>query len=66
MCEMDKNTAGMRAVTREAKTWKSHVNATTWRVHARFGSLCLAPVLTWPVDKDRYGGAASVDNCLWS
>jgi len=39
MCEMDKSTAEMRVVTQEAKMWKSHVNATMWRAHLRFGSL---------------------------
>jgi hypothetical protein len=65
MYQMGKSTAAMRVVMEEAKMWKSHVNATTWRVHSRFGSLCLAPVLTWPVDNDRYGSAASVNHCLW-
>jgi len=39
MCEMDKSTAERRVVKQEAKTWKSHVNATIWRAHSRFGSL---------------------------
>ena len=35
----------------EAKTWKSHVNATIRRVHSRFGNLCQATPLTWPTDR---------------
>jgi hypothetical protein len=58
---MDKSTAEMRVVTRVAKTWKSHVNATMWRAHSRFGSL-----LTWPVDNDTDGSAAFVNHFMWS
>src|SRR5258708_8535701 len=36
---MGKSTAEMRVVTREAKTSKSHVNATIWDVRSRFGGL---------------------------
>jgi len=50
----------MRAVTREAKTSKSRVNATIWHVRSRFGGLHLAVPLTWPTDNDGFGGARSV------
>jgi len=42
------NTAVRRVATREAETWKSHVNATIRRVHLPFGNLCQATPLTWP------------------
>jgi hypothetical protein len=47
---MEKNTAEGPAVTREAKTWKSRVNATILRVRCRFGSLRLEVLLTSPTD----------------
>jgi hypothetical protein len=40
-----------RVATREAKTWKSHVNATIRRVHSQFGKLCQAKPLTWPTNR---------------
>ncbi len=58
MYQMDKSTAGMRVVRREAKTWKSHVNATMRHVRSRFGSLRLP--LTWPIDDDRSGPLTSL------
>jgi hypothetical protein len=57
MYQMEKNTAEKRVVTREAKTWKSRVNATIRRVHSHFGSSRLAAPLTWPTDNDSFSGA---------
>jgi hypothetical protein len=62
---MEKNTAEKRVVTREAKTWKSRVNAIIRRVHSHFASSRLEAPLTWPADngigrthKPRRGSAA--------
>jgi hypothetical protein len=44
-------------VTREAKTWKSRVNAITWRVHCRFGGSRLKVRLTWSTDSGSLLGA---------
>jgi hypothetical protein len=57
MCEMEKNTVEKRVVTREAKTWKSRVNAIIPRVHSHFGSSRLDVPLSWPTDNDGSGGA---------
>jgi|GEM_PF-463817 hypothetical protein len=51
MCPAEKNTAAKLAVTREVKTSKSRVNATTRRVHSQFGHLCQATPQTWPTDR---------------
>jgi len=50
MYQMEKNTAEKSVVTREAKTWKSHVNATIWRVRSRFGGSRLEVLVTSPSD----------------
>ncbi|PYX26345.1 MAG: hypothetical protein DMG82_02025 [Acidobacteria bacterium] len=50
MWQTDKNTAEKPVVTREAKTWKSHVNATIWHVPSRFGSSREEMPPTWPAD----------------
>jgi hypothetical protein len=55
MYQMEKNTAEKHAVTREAKTWKSCVNATIRRVHSHFGGSHLEAPLTWPADNARLG-----------
>jgi hypothetical protein len=57
MYQMEKNTAEIPVVTPEAKTWRSRVSATIWRVRSRFGSLCLAVPLTSLTDNDRPGWA---------
>jgi hypothetical protein len=54
---MDKSIAVNPAVTREAKTWKSRVNAITWRVHCRFGGSRLKVRLTWSTDSGSLLGA---------
>jgi hypothetical protein len=46
-----KNTAERRVAKREAKTWKSHVNATIQRVPSQFGNFCQATPLTWPTNR---------------
>jgi len=46
MCGMEKNTAEKPAATREAKPWKSRVNATILRVRLRFASSRLEAPLT--------------------
>jgi hypothetical protein len=61
---MEKNTAEKSAVTREAKTWQSPVNATIWHVRSQFGSSWLEVPVTSPIDdslKQRtvYEGEAS-------
>src|ERR1700693_2390198 len=47
---MEKNTAERGVATREAKTWKSHVNRTIRGVSSQFGNLCQATPLTWQTD----------------
>ena len=37
-------------MTREVKTWNSHVNATILHVRSRFGRLGLVGPLTWLTD----------------
>jgi hypothetical protein len=44
---MEKNTAENPVVTREAKTWKSRVNAIIWCVRKRFGSSHLKVPPIW-------------------
>ena len=46
-----------RVVTREAKTWKSHVNAIIPRVHSHFDSSRLEVPLSWTTDNDGSSGA---------
>jgi len=50
MCPMEKNTAEKSAVTREAKTWKSRVNATIWPVRSPFGSSRLEVLVISPTE----------------
>jgi hypothetical protein len=50
MYRPEKNTAEKPAVTREAKTWKLHVNVGIRRVHLPFGSSLLEVPLTWSAE----------------
>jgi hypothetical protein len=50
MYQMEKNIAEKSVATREAKTWKSHANATIWHVHSRFGRSRLEVLATSPPD----------------
>jgi hypothetical protein len=52
MYQMDKNIAEKPVVTREAKTWKSRVNAIIRPVHLHFGGSRLKAPLTWPAEND--------------
>jgi hypothetical protein len=61
MYQLEKNTAEKPVATREAKTWKSHVNAIIRHVHSHFGGSRLIVPLTWPADNDGYGGAVTRD-----
>ncbi len=66
MYRMEKNTAEKPVVAREAKTWKSRVNATIWHVRLRFGTTRLEVLLTSPTDDtlkqrpSRYGEGSAV------
>src|SRR3989442_7185448 len=60
MCRMEKSTAEKRVVTREAKTWKSHVNATIRRIRSQCGILRLGAPLTLQTDKERSGGVLAL------
>ncbi len=51
---MEKNTAEMPVVTREAKTWKLHVNAAIPRVHSRFGSSHIVAAPNWIAKNCRF------------
>jgi len=61
MYQMEKNIAEKHVETREAKMWKSRVNATTRRVHSHFGSSRMTLPLTWPVDDDKSSGSRDAD-----
>jgi hypothetical protein len=52
MYPMEKSTAGMPVVTREAKTWRSRVSATIRHVRLRFGKVSFAVPLTWSIDNE--------------
>jgi hypothetical protein len=56
MYRTEKNTAEKPVRTREAKTWKSPVNAITWRVHSRLGNLLLEVPLPWSTENDSLRG----------
>jgi hypothetical protein len=52
MYRMEKSTAERHVVTREVKTWKSHVSATIRRVHSHFGASHLEVPMTLPPHND--------------
>jgi hypothetical protein len=64
MCRTVKSIAVKPVVMREAKTWKSLVNAIIWLVQSRFGNSRLEVPLVWSTENDRRPaiGYATGDN----
>ena len=71
---MEKNTAEMPVVMREAKMWKLHVNAAIPRVHLRFGSSHFVAGPNWIAKNGRlwrrplvrWQGSVADHGCDWS
>ena len=71
---MEKNTAGMPVVMREAKTWRLRVNAATLHVRSHFGSSHLVAGPNWIADNGRlwrrplvrWEGSVADHGCDWS